>query len=49
METDDKTIELKRIAASLTESMLDNHNGDWDDAAVAKAFRTIFTAVRDAS
>jgi hypothetical protein len=49
MDSEDRTIELKRIAASLTESMLDNHNGDWDDKAVAKAFQTIYAAVRDAS
>jgi len=28
--------------------MLDNHNGDWDDAATAKAFKVIYDAVRQA-
>lgn len=41
-------IELKKIAADLTASMLDNHSGDWDDEETAKAFQTIYTAVRDA-
>jgi len=48
METDDTTVELKRIAAELTQSMLDNHTGDWDDVETAKAFVTIYQAVRDA-
>lgn len=46
---DEREIELKRIAAQLTMSMLDNHNDDWDDEQTAKAFRTIYLAVRDAS
>jgi len=46
---DGKTLELKRIAAELTASMLDNHNADWDDTAVARAFATIYRAIRDAS
>lgn len=46
---DEKTLELKRIAAELTASMLDNHNGDWDDVAAARAFVTIYSAVRDAT
>jgi hypothetical protein len=45
---DEREIELKKIAAQLTASMLDNHNGDWDDAETAQAFRVISTAVRDA-
>jgi hypothetical protein len=45
----DQEIELKRIAAQLVASMLDNHNGDWDDVDTAKAFRTIYTAVKDAT
>jgi hypothetical protein len=45
---DEHEIELKRIAAQLTASMLDNHNGDWDDEETAQAFRTIYAAVRDA-
>ncbi len=44
--TNDRDIELKRIAAELTASMLDNHNGNWNDADVARAFRTIYEAVR---
>ena len=47
-EIDERELELKRIAAQLTASMLDNHNGDWDDAATAKAFEVIYDAVRQA-
>jgi hypothetical protein len=43
---DEREIELKKIAAQLTASMLDNHNGEWDDVATAKAFRTLYDAVR---
>jgi len=39
---------LKKVAAELTASMLDNHSGDWDDDETAQAFRTIYQAVRDA-
>jgi len=45
---DEREIELKKIAAQLTGSMLDNHNGDWDDAATAKAFKTIYETVKSA-
>jgi hypothetical protein len=45
---DEREIELKRIAAQLTASMLDNHNGDWDDGAAAKAFKTIYEVIRQA-
>jgi len=45
---DEREIELKKIAAQLTAAMLDNHNGDWDDAATARAFRTIYQTVREA-
>ena len=45
---DEEQLELKKIAAQLTASMLDNHNGDWDDTATAKAFKTIYEAVRQA-
>ncbi len=45
---DEREIELKKIAADLTASMLDNHNAEWDDTATAKAFSTIYQAVRDA-
>ncbi len=41
-------IELKKVAAELTASMLDNHSGDWDDEETAQAFRAIYVAVRDA-
>jgi hypothetical protein len=44
---DEREIELKRIAAQLTMSMLDNHSGDWDEKETADAFRTIYTIVRD--
>jgi len=29
--------------------MLDNHSGDWDDAATAKAFLTIYQTVKNAT
>jgi hypothetical protein len=45
---DEREIELRKIAGQLTASMLDNHNGDWDDAATAKAFKTICDAVKNA-
>ena len=45
---DEREIELKKIAAQLTASMLDNHNGDWDDVATAKAFKTLYDAIRQA-
>jgi hypothetical protein len=41
-------IEYKKIAAQLTVAMLDNHSGDWDDAETAKAFLSIYAAVRSA-
>jgi len=44
---DEREIELKRIASQLTQSMLDNHSKDWDDEAVAAAFRKIYAAVRE--
>jgi hypothetical protein len=46
---DEREIELKKIAAQLTAAMLDNHNGEWDDADVARAFKTIYQSVKDAS
>ncbi len=46
MLTDDQQIELKRITVGLVASMLDNHDADWDDKAVARAFETIYAAVR---
>jgi hypothetical protein len=49
MMTPEQEIALKQIAAQLTASMLDNHSGDWDDEETAKAFLTIYRAVRDAS
>ncbi len=49
MITPDKEIQLKQIAAQLVGSMLDNHNGDWDDQATAKAFLTIYQAVKNAT
>ncbi len=49
MLTPDQEIELKQIAAQLTASMLDNHNGDWDDKDTARAFRTIYEAVKNAT
>ena len=45
---DEREIELKKISAQLTASMLDNHNGDWDDVQTAKAFKTIYDAVKSA-
>jgi hypothetical protein len=43
---DERDIELKKIAAQLTASMLDNHSGDWDDADTARAFQTLYAAVK---
>jgi hypothetical protein len=45
---DEREIELKKIPGQLTASTLDNHNGDWDDAATAKAFKTIYDAIKSA-
>ena len=49
MLTDDQDVQLKHIAAQLTASMLDNHNGDWDDKDTARAFLTIYQAVKNAT
>ena len=48
MVDDQSMLELKKIAAMLTDTMVDNHSGDWDDRDVARAFLTIYAAVRDA-
>ena len=45
-DSDEREIELKRIAAQLTASMLDDHNDDWDNVATAKAFEIIYDAIR---
>ncbi len=45
---DEREIELKKLAVQLTASMLDNHNGEWDDEATARAFRTIYEVIRNA-
>ena len=45
---DEQQIELKKIAAELTMSMLDNHSADWDDEQTAAAFKKIYEAVRSA-
>ena len=47
MMTPDQEIQLKEIAARLVASMLDNHNGDWDEQQTAKAFRTMYDAVKN--
>jgi hypothetical protein len=44
----DPDIQLKQIAAQLTASMLDNNNDDWDDKDTARAFNTIYQAVKSA-
>ncbi|GAC1573226.1 MAG: hypothetical protein NVS3B7_04360 [Candidatus Elarobacter sp.] len=49
MTTLEDDIKLKQIAAQLVASMLDNHNGDWDDNATARAFQTIYAAVKNAA
>ncbi len=49
MNMPDQDIELKQIAAQLTASMLDNHNGEWNDEDTARAFRTIYQAVKNAT
>ena len=43
---DEREIELKKLAVQLTCSMLDNHNGDWDDEDTARAFKTLYDAVK---
>ncbi|HUY11354.1 MAG TPA: hypothetical protein VMV73_03740 [Candidatus Dormibacteraeota bacterium] len=43
---DEREIELKKIAATLTASMLDNHSEDWNDEETAAAFRTIYEAIK---
>ena len=48
MTTTDQDIQLKQIAAQLTASMLDNNNDDWDDKDTARAFNTIYQAVKNA-
>ena len=45
---DEREIELKKIAVQLTATMLDNHNGDWDDKGTAAAFRVIYDAIKNA-
>lgn len=48
MLSNQEQVELKKVAAQLTATMLDNHSGDWNDDETAQAFRTIYTAIRDA-
>ncbi len=47
MMTPDQEVQLKQIAAQLVGSMLDNNNDDWDDKDTARAFRTIYDAVKN--
>jgi hypothetical protein len=49
MMTPDQEIQLKQIAAQLVVSMLDNHSGDWNDEETARAFTTIYQAVKSAA
>lgn len=49
MTTAEQEIQLKQIAAQLTASMLDNHNGDWNEHDTARAFQTIYQAVKNAT
>jgi hypothetical protein len=49
MTTTDQDIQLKQIAAQLTASMLDNNNDDWDDKDTARAFNTIYQAIKNAT
>jgi hypothetical protein len=49
MTTPDQDIQIKQIAAQLVASMLDNHNGEWDDKDTARAFATIYQAVKNAT
>lgn len=48
MIDDDRLVEIERIAAQMTAPMLDNHNSDWDPEATARAFETIFAAIKAA-
>jgi hypothetical protein len=49
MMTPEQEIQLKQVAAQLVASMLDNHSGDWDDKDTARAFLTIYQAVKSAA
>jgi hypothetical protein len=49
MMTPEQEIQLKQIAAQLVASMLDNNSGDWDDKDTARAFNTIYQAVKAAA
>ena len=49
MMTPEQEIQLEQIAARLAASMLDNHSGDWDDEDTARAFVTLFQAVKNAA
>jgi hypothetical protein len=49
MTTTEQDIQLEQIAAQLVASMLDNHNGDWNDRDTARAFQTIYQAVKNAT
>jgi hypothetical protein len=49
MMTPEQEIQLKQIAAQLVASMLDNHSGDWDDKDTARAFATLYQAVKNAA
>ena len=49
MTTPEDDLKLKAIAAQLTASMLDNHNGNWDDKDTARAFETIYRALKNAT
>jgi hypothetical protein len=44
----DPAIATKQIAAQLTVAMLNNNNDDWDDKDTARAFNTIYQAVKNA-
>ncbi|GEM_PF-6349884 len=44
----DPTIALKQLAVQLTVAMLNNNNDDWDDKDSARAFNTIYQAVKNA-
>jgi hypothetical protein len=44
----DPAIALKQLATQLTASMLDNNNDDWDDKDTARAFNTIYQAIKSA-
>ena len=49
LDAPDQDTQLKQIAAQLVVAMLKNNSDDWDDKATARAFNTIYQAVKTAA